>query len=305
MRPDDRGGFGIALSGIEEASVGHAINATVSSASCTAHVSWRIEATSEQTGPPNPATEPCAIEHATGDRVDDTDQHQVHLVYAIPADATSSNVDTAENITTSVDRLRAFLRENLDGHALRFDTCAGELDVTFLQLPHTGREYAAMRDSFIQGLESELGHRGLRYGKKLYVVLWDGLTQWARHDDGCGGEAGFRGVAVMFLRDKVGEKCERLGVGDVLSESDSALAHEVLHLLGLPGECAPHRDEIGHVTDAPGDLMHGEGGVATEIDAAHDDYYRHDIADCPDLADSAFLDPLPARPELPIGWPAD
>jgi hypothetical protein len=38
------------------------------------------------------------------------------------------------------------------------------------------------------------------------------------------------------------------------------------------------------------------------LDRGHDDYFDHEIAGCPDLADSAFLDPLPSNPVLPIGW---
>jgi hypothetical protein len=305
LRPDDRGGFGIALSGIDEALVGHTMNATITSESCTAHATWRIEATNDQTGHADPATEPCSTEHTPADRVDDTDDHQVHLIYAIPADAATSDVDTAPNVDTSIDRVQAFLREHLDGHALRFDTCDGELDITFLQLPLTGREYAAMRYAFIEGLESDLASNGFRQGKKLYVVLWDGLTQWARLDEGCGGEAGNRGVAVFFLRTKIGEKCARLGQAEPIGEPDAGLVHEVIHLLGVPAECAPHIDEIGHVTDGAGDLMDGDGGVAAEIDADHDDYYLHGIAGCPDLANSAFLEPLPDDAELPVGWPSD
>jgi hypothetical protein len=39
------------------------------------------------------------------------------------------------------------------------------------------------------------------------------------------------------------------------------------------------------------------------LDVDRDDYFEHDIPDCPDLADSAFLEPLPAAPAAPIGWP--
>jgi hypothetical protein len=50
--------------------------------------------------------------------------------------------------------------------------------------------------------------------------------------------------------------------------------------------------------------MYGVGHTTAErIDPGHDDYFRHGIAGCGDLADSAFLDPLPASPELPPDWP--
>jgi hypothetical protein len=41
------------------------------------------------------------------------------------------------------------------------------------------------------------------------------------------------------------------------------------------------------------------------LDPGNDDYFNHNIPNSPDLAKSAFLEPLPASPELPPAWPAD
>lgn len=176
--------------------------------------------------------------------------------------------------------------------------------MAFLELDRPESAYAEMRSGFVQGLELDLARRGFRYGQKLYVVVWDGLAQWARLDDGCGGEAGYHGVAVAFLRSIEGEACPPLGKDMPIGEPDTGLAHEIIHLLGLPAACGRNVDAGGHVVDDPADLMYGRGHTTTDaIDAGHDDYYLHEIADCPDLADSAFLDPLPAGPELPPDWP--
>jgi hypothetical protein len=39
------------------------------------------------------------------------------------------------------------------------------------------------------------------------------------------------------------------------------------------------------------------------LDSGHDDYFRHNIPRCLDLAQSAFLDPAPQNAVLPPGWP--
>ena len=123
---------------------------------------------------------------------------------------------------------------------------------------------------------------------------------------GCGGEAGYHGVAVSFLRTVDGEICRPIGEELPIGEPDTGLAHEVLHVLGYPAACGANVDEGGHVADDPADLMYGIGHTTADvIDAGDDDYYLHAIADCPDLADSAFLDPLPAAAQLPPQWPAD
>ncbi len=307
MRPDNRGGFGFGLGSAGEEAIGHTFHASVTSPSCTASASWRVDATNEQTGP-LPTSEPaaCSVETSRVDRVDDAIGHQVHLIYAIPSDGIDRHIDAAVQIADSFEHLDSYLRARLDGHAFRLDTCDGELDITYLQMPRTGNEYAAMRNAFTQGLDLDLVRMGFQYGQKLYVVAWDGLAQWARLGDGCGGEAGFHGVAVAFLRSNTGETCPRLGQETPIGEPDTGLAHEIIHVLGLPAQCGANVDEGGHVTDNPADLMYGMGHtIAVLIDDGHDDYYGHDIPDCPDLADSAFLDPLPADPQLPVDWPPD
>lgn len=39
-----------------------------------------------------------------------------------------------------------------------------------------------------------------------------------------------------------------------------------------------------------------------KLDIGGDDYFDHPRPGCLDLADSAFLDPLPADPAPPPGW---
>jgi hypothetical protein len=305
MRPDGRGGFGFGLGSAGPEGVGHTINATITSASCTAHASWKIEADNEQTRP-LPATPPasCTTVRTAVDRIDDTTDHQVHLIYAIPSDGDDLELDSNGQIAASFEHIETFLRERLDGSAFRLDTCDGALDVTFLRLDRTTSEYAEMRAGFVQGLELDLVRHGFRYGQKLYVVVWGGLSQWARLDDGCGGEAGVHGVAVLFLQSMAGETCPPPGVELPIGEPDTGMAHEIIHLLGLPAQCGANVAEGGHVVDDPADLMYGMGHTtANTIDARHDDYYRHGIAGCPDLADSAFLDPTPAKLVLPSAWP--
>jgi hypothetical protein len=305
MRPDGRGGFGFGLGSPDREGIGHTISATITSPSCTAHASFRVEADNEQTRPlPSDPPASCATDPAAVDRIDDTSDHLVHLIYAVPSDV-ALDPDINRHIVDSFAHIEVYLRDRLDGRAFRMDRCDGNLDVTVLQLERTAAAYAEMRAGFVQGLELDLVRHGFRYGQKLYAVVWGGLAQWARLDDGCGGEAGSHGVAVSFLRSIDGDACAPLGTESPIGEPDTGLAHEIVHLLGLPASCGKSVDDGGHVVDDPSDLMYGRGHTTADaIDAGHDDYYRHDIDGCPDLADSAFLDPPPDDPELPAGWPS-
>ena len=307
MRPDALGGFGFGLGSAGPEGVGHTIEATITSDSCTAHVAWRIVAENEQTGPlPETTPEACTTARTAVDRVDDTPDHQVHVIYAIPSDGDDLELDRNGRIATTFDHIETYLRDRLDGSTLRADTCESKLDVSFLRLDRTTDEYAEMRNGFSQGLALDLARHGFRYGHKLYVVIWGGRAHLARLEDGCGGEAGGVGVAVLFLNTVGGERCPGPGPGEQvpIGEPDTGLVHEIVHVLGLPASCSGDLDAGGHVVDDPADLMFGIGHTTSDvIDAGHDDYYRHDIPGCPDLQDSAFLDPMPAEPELPPDWP--
>jgi hypothetical protein len=81
--------------------------------------------------------------------------------------------------------------------------------------------------------------------------------------------------------------------------------HEVLHVLGFVAQCAPNHTLAGHTSDGPEDLMYAgnQPWRPAVLDTNRDDYYGTGSSVCPDLADSAFLDPSPTNPVLPSGWP--
>ena len=71
------------------------------------------------------------------------------------------------------------------------------------------------------------------------------------------------------------------------------MGHELTHLLGAVGFCAPNSDGTGHVNDDNRDILYsGPGGRDWDnlmLDVGNDDYYNHSNADCPDIADSPLL----------------
>jgi len=85
--------------------------------------------------------------------------------------------------------------------------------------------------------------------------------------------------------------------------------HESLHAIGMVNECAPNYNpnSSGHVDDDKTDVMYTgpDPWSPAELDVGNDDYFDHDNADCLDLADSVFLDPLPDDAQVPPGWPAN
>ena len=76
--------------------------------------------------------------------------------------------------------------------------------------------------------------------------------------------------------------------------------HEALHALGIVPSCAPNHALAGHVSTPPSDLMYaGNQSWDTAhmvLDAGNDVFIQHSQGNCPDLADSAFMDAVPGTP---------
>jgi hypothetical protein len=92
------------------------------------------------------------------------------------------------------------------------------------------------------------------------------------------------GFAVVYI----GSCGERPSPTAVWPGGDTKIAaHELMHALGAVAPCAPHYGANGHVTDTKADLMYPETGGSTgdaQLDPGHDDYYKHDIANCIDVS---------------------
>ena len=116
-------------------------------------------------------------------------------------------------------------------------------------------------------------------------------------------------VVIIFLRAELaGWPCPRAFADseDRADYFELTYLHEVLHALGMAPACGANQGKYGaHVKDDPLDLMYGDVtyiGGSIKLDVGNDDYYNHGLLNCPDLANSIFLDPLPSNPELPPQW---
>ena len=78
-----------------------------------------------------------------------------------------------------------------------------------------------------------------------------------------------------------------------------------MHTLGFVATCALHHVLQGHSSDSAEDLMYAgsEPWQPTTLDVNRDDYWQSGAVGCLDLANSAFLERLPASAEPPPGWP--
>ena len=244
-------------------------------------------------------------ERSTTDRLpDEKTGNQVHVMYVLPSDATvDEQLDRNGTLEASLKIANEWFKTQTGGPGLRFDTYGGgKLDVTFLKAARTDVQMNVAGGNVRVELEEQLLRHGFDDPDKAYLVYYGG------DGDGCGRGAwppNLPGnVGALYIGAAAGCTAQPFATGDQPPGFLEFLAvHETLHVLGFAADCAPNHSETGHVDDSVQDLMFSGGAWRPSmLDVNHDDYFGP-IADCRDLANSAFLDPLPASAESPPGWP--
>ena len=250
-------------------------------------------------------------ERVTEDRPDEKTDHQVHVIYALPSDiAEDEQLDQKGTIEESLRVMNEWLALQTGGKQLRLDTYDGRLDVTFMKLARTDLQMQGLpRSSVRKELEEQLYLNGFDDVKKMYLVYYGG------DGEQCGRGAWpptLQGnVAALYVGAASGCRNVPFAAGNEPPAFLEFLAlHEMLHVLGFVPECAPNYTRTGHVSDSRQDVMFSSDangtvlGEPSMIDVNVDDYYHKGaIPGCLDLANSAFLDPLPAGAESPPTWP--
>ncbi|MEX1247221.1 MAG: hypothetical protein WEA61_01960 [Anaerolineales bacterium] len=224
--------------------------------------------------------------------------HQVHVLYVVPSDKTPRKIES--QIERSIQLGNDWFSEQTGGSQIRFDTYQGRLDITLVQI-NAEEEYMYSRGYYaLNRLWAEVGNLGFPISEtKYYLLFYDGRNIDRCADSIAPGQIGANYLQATYSYDGTDYPC-------VPSLTDPYVylgsIHEILHGLGYVFGCSPHWVDK-HLIDNPRDLMYtGEYDwdiYNMVLDVGHDDYYNHDIPNCPDLANSAFLDPLPENAEAP------
>ncbi|XXF77219.1 hypothetical protein P2318_29825 [Myxococcaceae bacterium GXIMD 01537] len=274
------------------------------------------------------ATFSCPTTRATTDRADGNTLYKVKFLYVLPSDGVDRFIDTNGAICRSVQaQYNWFTSQTTNGAALRYDVSGSVLDIQFVRLSKTDAQmkgtannsdlntgHAYVRDRIERELKA-LGH--LKDTRKLYAVYYGGTSELS-----CGGAAwppALIGKVVALYLNGLPNSSMPCSANPLGSSSttpayiDYAMLHETLHGLGYVADAAPNEHATGHVYDSARDLMYAPRAGTSDpywdtynplglvLDHGRNQYYLHGGTQ-PDLARSAFLNPLPASPLAPPGW---
>ena len=267
----------------------------------TLGLSWGCRFTGHQAtvGPAGLQSSP----RLTADCPDDSELPQVHLLYAIPSDGPDRELDKNGLIRASVTSAQGWLASESGGPRLRFDTCLGDLDVTFVRLPRSNGEYSAFGKFVRDQVEYDLWLAGFSEPNKLYAAYYSGQLV------GCGQGPRPPGLPgnVVVLAPRTPGCDEPFPATRPPADWEFTLVHEVFHALGAVSEDAPNHcctDNSGHVGDHSRDLMFAPNwDFPSLLDYRKNDYWGHSDVRLVDISKSEFLDPTPAGAKPPPIWP--
>ena len=267
--------------------------------------------------PGTPTPIPAAIEERSySDRPDDyPGLYQFHVVYLLFKEQNDKGRDIDGSIAASIHLANEWVKKQTGGSSLRFDTYQNELDITYKELGITKKQFLdnartiydrehssnpglAIEDYYIYWIDQKREDLNLNIPGKYYIIYLE-----IDHSNACGQSYLSYPLGLFFLEtDYCGYG--NLGADKYAWETEFVLIHELLHGIGFVPECAPHNKD-SHILDSSNDLMFSYVGRGQQaiLDVGNDDYFNHNIPNCPDLADSAFLMPLPENAQAPTDWP--
>jgi hypothetical protein len=131
-----------------------------------------------------PATDPWARERTTFDQPDDEPgAAQVHVLYLEPADRSApTQLDVEGDLRRSISAFSLWFAAQTGGPRIRFDTCDGAIDITFVKLSANELELASGLNSarpgvaFIRERLRDLVQGRFSEPNKLYLLFYEGLA---------------------------------------------------------------------------------------------------------------------------------
>ena len=235
------------------------------------------------------------------DRLDVSNDFQVHIIYGLASDSKDNEMDIngelekiVKHVNEGIYSITKKSSKSGIGQKFKFDmTKDGKLDVTFVRFDcseknmkrKTGGDWSGKCQlSKYNYWSNFLRLNGFNNPKKIYVNFSDINSNTYAFS---------AGYPYVNIWQKVkGKKVEK-------QRMPILFLHEIAHSMGAVFKCSPNV-ENGHIKGDKNDLMASNSNNV--LDKKNDDYYDHEMTDCPDLIDSVYFTPTSNTPYDPFEW---
>ena len=255
------------------------------------------------------------------DRADIINSSQIHAVFLLPCERVDRKFDVNLNIESSLLAINKWFLDKSHNQQLRFDLYEkSQIDVTFLRVNKTmdwfdnkKNKNNSKRINISEKIKNIIflnKDKFNNFDNKKFIIFFEGWERRKYINFNICGKADFEeniSIYYTFSRFKkyIGKevilknkkriftctKNDHLNnVNDLtFGDAEATILHELLHTLGAPSKCGNNLDNNkSHVLDNANDILNNESGNKY-LDYNNNDYYNHNIKDCPDLKNSEFL----------------
>ena len=255
------------------------------------------------------------------DRPDVINSNQIHTVFLLPCERVDRKFDVNLNIESSLLTINKWFLDKSHNQQLRFDLNEkNQIDVTFLRVNKTmdwfdnkKNKNNSKRINISEKIKNIIflnKDKFNNFDNKKFIIFFEGWERRKYINFNICGKADFDGsisIYYTFSRFKkyIGKEVilknkQRIftctkndhlnNVNDLtFGDAEATILHELLHTLGAPSKCGNNLDNNkSHVLDNANDILNNESGNKY-LDYNNNDYYNHNIKDCPDLKNSEFL----------------
>lgn len=243
------------------------------------------------------------LENRNFDDQIDNSKNVIHLVYLVPCDVISRDLDINGKINIIVFNINTWFYQKSNNQKLKFDYDNLKLDITFMRTNKTlswFNNFNSIQDakndnaSKIEKIILANKKRFKNFESKKFIVFFEGWEKRKGFNSTCG-RARFDGqVAIYYTNTNIKNKGSCVNIIDTssgtLGNEEQTVLHELLHLMGYPNKCSKNIDlkNLLHVNDSKEDILYKFSG-GKYLDYNNDDYYNHDNKECSDLKDSKYL----------------
>ena len=240
------------------------------------------------------------------DQTDISSDPAIHAVYFLPCDGEDRKFDINGKINSSIQSINKWFLDKTKNQIINFDKTSDNLiDITFIQVNKSIEWFTKFNtiennknDASSKIEKIILSNKNLfnNFENKKFIIFFEGWEKRVSILNKICGRSRYNGKVAIFYTNDTNKKlksCTKDRIGDsnnqVFAESEQTILHEILHSLGVPSKCSKNLDEnLSHINDSKDDIMNKVSG-SLYLDFNNDDYYKHNIPNCPDLSMSKFL----------------